>query len=49
MQKVSKNSQSDDDAAPFKGQKKEKERSSELNDRRKLNGQLHLPRYSENM
>ena len=49
MKKDSKNSQNDDDAAPFKGRQKDKERSSELNDLRKLNEQLLLPRYSENM
>ena len=49
MKKDSKNSQNDDDATPFKGQQKEKGRSSELNDLRKLNEQLLLPRYTENM
>ena len=50
MKKDSKNSQNDDDATPFKNQAKEKGRnSSELNDLRKLNEQLLLPRYTENM
>ena len=51
MKKDSENSQNDDDATPFKGQQKEKGRhaSSELNDLRKLNEQLLLPRYTENM
>ena len=49
MKKDSKNSQNDDDATPFKGQQKEKGRSSELNDLRKLNEQLLLPRYFENI
>ena len=50
MKKDSKNSQNDDDATPFKNQQKEKGRnSSELNDLRKLNKQLLLPRYTENM
>ena len=51
MKKDSKNSQNDDNAPPFKRQQKEKGRnsSSELNDLRKLNEQLLLPRYTENM
>ena len=50
MKKDSKNSQNDDDATPFKNQQKGKGRnSSELNDLRKLNEQLLLPRYTKNM
>ena len=37
MKKDLKNSQNDDDATPFKGQQKEKGRSSELNVLRMLN------------
>ena len=49
MKKDLQNSQNDNDATPFKGQQKEKGRSSEINDLRKLNEQLLLPRYTENM
>jgi len=50
IKKDSKNSQNDDDASPFKNQQKEKGRkSSELNDLRKLNEQLLLLRYTENI
>ena len=48
MKKDSKKLQNDDDATPFEGQQKEKGRSSELNDLRKLSEQL-LPRHSVNM
>ena len=44
-----KNSQNDDDATPFKGQQKEKGRSSEINDLGKLNEQILISRYTENM
>ena len=49
MKKDSRNSENDDDATPFKNQQNEKGRSSELNDLRKFNEQLLLPRYTEDM
>ena len=47
MKKDSKNLQDDEDATPFKKQKVKEKYSSELNDLRKLNEKLMLPRYSE--
>ena len=49
MKKDSNNSPKDKNAATFKNNQKEKERSSELRDFRALNEQLLLPKCSENI